>query len=209
MLKSCLGCAQKNKNPPKPRLPMNIISTNIVPVKARTISNIEQIARMALVSREFRNIYLPELRKLKTQKNLSNYLNSLNYSMIHRLPKREYRPRFYNPNTGRLIAGPTKAYKAARELNRVESVFSTNRTRNLSRRFNQRNQVLKNIKRAPKRIVLKGEGQNFDITFKTLNNGKEYTWSSNKTLRGMNVGVPYRNVKPRNIFTKKNRKMMK
>lgn len=212
MFKSCLGGGRKRCSPPRPNLPRNVIYTHIVPTKARTVANIEQIARMALVSREFRNAYLPELRKLKTQKNLMNYLNSLTYSMFQRLPEREYRPRFYNTDTGRLIVAPTKPYKAARELTRAGSVFSTKRTRNLSKRMNQRNQVISNIKRAPKRLISKGAGVNgkgVNITFKTLTNDKVYTWHSNKTLSGMNVGVPYRNVRIRNIFTKKNRKSMR
>jgi hypothetical protein len=190
---------------------MNIISTHIVPTKPRKISNLnfKQLALMALLSKNFRNAYLPAIRKLKTEKNLSNYLNSLTWSMFKRNPV-EHRPRFYNTNTGRLLIGPTKAYNSARKLDKSGSIFSTNRTRNLSRRMNQRNQVLSNIKIAPKRLISKGgNGRRTNITFKTLTNDKVYTWGSNKTLNGLNVGVPYRNVKLRNIFTKRNRKMMK
>ena len=205
MFRSCLRgkrCSPKKKSPPN--LAMNIISTHIVPKKPRTIENIRQIAIMALLSREFRNEYLPELRKLKTQKNLSNYLNSLNYSMFRR---GEYRPRSYKPNTGRLEVGYPKPYIAARKLVRANSVFSTKRTRNLSKRMNQRNNAINAIKRAPKQIISKSIGRGrTNITFKTLPNGKVYTWGSNKTLNGLNLGVPYKNVKLRSIFTKTNRK---
>jgi hypothetical protein len=185
---------------------MNIISTHIVPKKPRTIENIKNTAKMLLLSKEFRNEYLPELRKLKTQKNMSNYLNSFTYTIFQRLP-REERPRFYNPNTGRLETGYPKPYIAARKLVRANSVFSTKRTRNLSKRMNQRNNAINAIKRAPKQMISKSIGSGrTNITFKTLPNGKVYTWGSNKTLNGLNLGVPYKNVKLRNIFTRQNRK---
>lgn len=202
---SCLR--GKRCSPPKKKsLPMNIISTHIVPKKPRTIENIKNTAKMLLLSKEFRNEYLPELRKLKTQKNMSNYLNSFTYTIFQRLP-REERPRFYNPNTGRLETGYPKPYIAARKLVRANSVFSTKRTRNLSKRMNQRNNAINAIKRAPKQMISKSIGSGrTNITFKTLPNGKVYTWGSNKTLNGLNLGVPYKNVKLRNIFTRQNRK---
>jgi hypothetical protein len=207
MFRSCFLKGKKscNSSPPKKKnIPMNIISTHIVPKKPRTIENIRQIAIMALLSKEFKNEYLPELRKLKTQKNMSNYLSSLNYSMFRR---GEYRPRFYNPNTGRLESGYPKPYNVARKLVRVNSVFSTKRTRNLSKRMNQRNNAINAIKRAPKQMISKSIGAGrTNITFKTIPNGKVYTWGSNKTLNGLNLGVPYKNVKIRNIFTRQNRK---
>lgn len=207
MFKSCLRGKRCTSPPKKKSLPMNIISTHIVPKKPRTIENIKQLALMALLSKEFRNEYLPELRKLKTQKNISNYLSSFNYSMFQRFPTREYRPRRYKPNTGRLESGYPKPYNAARKLVLVNSVFSTNRNRNLSKRMNQRNKNINSIKRAPKQMMSKSIGTGrTNITFKTLPNGKVYTWGSNKTLNGLNLGVPYKNVKLRNIFTRQNRK---
>jgi hypothetical protein len=174
------------------------------------------MASLASSAKLFRNIYKTPLATLKAQKEYAKFLNTFKYGMIHRSPS-EYRPRTYKPRpnaNGRIVIGPTSAYKTARELVRLgsESPFVTNRNRQLKARMNQRNKDLARIKHSQKSGYMKVANANqpgfFSISFYTTPNHKRYVWHSNKRLSGLNLGVPNRNIKLGNIFTKLNRRKL-
>jgi hypothetical protein len=136
------------------------------------------MAIFSQVSREFRNMYAPYLKKYKLEKAFSNYLKGLRYSMFSRQP-RENRP---------LVNKGNKPWHVSRKLVLANSPYVNQRVRNMAKRITERNVLLRTIKNAPKRNIVMRNGM---ITFKTEPNGKRYTYfTSNKSLRGMNAGIP-------------------
>lgn len=160
-------------------VPANLMKSAIVPSKARTPLDVQQMATLAQVSRDFRNMYEPYLKKYKLEKAFANYLKSLRYSMFSRQP-RENRP---------IVNKGNKPWHVSRKLVLAESPYINQRTQNMARRITERNAILKKIRNAPKRNInysVKGM-----IVFTTIPNNKRYTYfTSHKSLYGMNAGIP-------------------
>jgi hypothetical protein len=160
-------------------LPRNIMEQKIVPSKAKSPSNVQQMATLAQVSRQFRNMYAPYLKKYRIEKEFSNYLKGLRYSMIARQP-RENRP---------IVNKGNKPWHVSRKLVLAQSPYVNQRTRNMAKRVNERNVILKRIKNSLKRNVNRSTPGM--ITFTTVPNNKRYTYFTGyKNLHGMNAGIP-------------------
>ena len=182
MFSKCFG----NRCEPKPRknifsaLPNNVVRS-IVPTKAKTVNNVRQMALLAQVSKDLKRIYGPALKNYQIQKKMANYLNSLQYGLFSREP-REYTPRVERGN---------KPWHYSRQLVSKGSPFVTGKTANMAKRITQRNKILKNIKNSNKIINYTKNGM---ITF-TTSNGKKYTYfKADKSLHGMNAGIPKKSI---------------
>ena len=183
-------------------IPRNVMVSKIIPTKPQTLANLKTLVAASMTSKEFKELLDPYIKPYKKQYLLSKLLNKYTYVLFSRNPREE------RPSNLRLMSAPTKPYSISRELVKAKSPYVNKRRANLAKRMNERNALLNKIRNSNKEILgvsgRIGNGE-YGINFKTIPNGKKYTWFSNKTLHGMNTGIPKRNIPKYMVFRKKNR----